>query len=153
MAACLIVFFQLCCLFLLVVHGVGFAEIRGHHAFVVAAAVLLLLLLLRLMLLVVMVVGWGWASVVPLVFPVVVFSGQMFMPSLFLLFFAVASLGSGYGGRSSRSLCLHLLLVQVVQVVADGVQGLGVQGKRTRGGWWRTAVVGLNGLLLLLLLA
>lgn len=42
---------------LLVVHGVGFAEIRGHHAFVVTAAVLLLLWLV-LLLLVMVVVGW-----------------------------------------------------------------------------------------------
>ena len=80
--------------------------------------------MLWLVLLVVMVAGWGWASVVPLVLPVVVFSGQLFVPALFLLFFPVASLGSGHGGCGGRSLCLHLLLVQVVQVVADGVQGL-----------------------------
>lgn len=77
--------------------------------------------------------------------------GQLLLvPALFLLFFPVASLGSGNG---SRSLSLHLLLVQVVQVVADGVQGLGVEREwagRCRG---RTAIVALLGLLLLLLLA
>lgn len=61
-AACLIVFFQLSQTFrrLLVVHGVGFAKIRGHHAFVIAAAVLLLLLLLLwlVLLLVMVVIGW-----------------------------------------------------------------------------------------------
>lgn len=43
---------------LLVVHGVGFTEIRGHHAFVVAAAVLLLWWLVLLLLLVMVIVGW-----------------------------------------------------------------------------------------------
>lgn len=114
----------------------------------------MLLLLLRLWLvLVVVVVGWGRASVVPLVvFPVVVLGGQVFVPALFLLIFPVAGFGRGDGGCGSRSLGLHLLLVQVVQVVADGVQGLGVEGEWAGGGWWRTRIVGLLGLLLLLLL-
>lgn len=80
--------------------------------------------------------------------------GQLLLvPALLLLFFPVASLGSGNGGRGSRSLGLHLLLVQVVQVVADGVQGLGVERERAGRCRWGTAIVALLGLLLLLLLA
>lgn len=123
-AACLIVFFRRSragCVRLLVVHGVGFAEIRRHHAFVVAASL-------------VVVDGGGGrrAPVVPLVvaLSVVVFGGQLFVPAVVLVFlvlvlFPVARFGGGNGSRRGSSL-LHLLLVQVVQVVADRVQGLGV---------------------------
>lgn len=113
---------------LFVVHGVGFAEIRGHHALIVAGFAGMVMVLL-------LVVVGRRGTPIPIVLPVMF---QLFQPVIVILLavLLVSCLSCSNGCCRGGSLCLQLLLVQVVQIAADGVQGLGVE-RQVTGRRWR----------------